>query len=420
MPMSAAVRAPGAAGPAILTTGLAGLATRLFRGQDVSAMHAALRARIERDPADAAALMELSLLLQLCGRPEQGLVLQARALSVQSCYHLPPADARTAHVRLLMFAVAGDFMSNTPVEFLIDGMPVSLYTLYVDSGRLPAAEIPPHDIALVGVAESAENLPVLLRLAPLLETWPKPVLNRPARILDLARERLFEVLAGIPGLEIPRTVRTNRPTLEALAAREIALSGLLGNATYPIIVRPAGSHAGNGLEKIDDVGLLATYLAMHPADHFYVSPFVDYASADGMFRKYRVVSISGRPYLAHMALARHWMLHYLNAGMMDDEAKRVEEACAMSEFAHGFGARHGLALRRMAATLDLDYFAIDCAETRDGNLLVFEAGTAMIVHRMDPPEVFAYKQAPMGGICDAFVEMLAHRICDSAIRTNLG
>ena len=59
--------------------------------------------------------------------------------------------------------------------------------------------------------------------------------------------------------------------------------------------------------------------------------------------------------------------------------------------------------------LDLDYVAIDCAETRDGRLLVFEAGTAMIVHRMDPPELFPYKQAQMDKVCDAFIGMLRAR-----------
>lgn len=420
MPMSAAARAQSAASPATLATGLAGFATRLYRGEDIAGLHRNLLDRIEHNLEDASALMDLSVLLQLCGRKEKALACQARALELQRCYHLPAGSSLPAQIRLLMFAVAGDFMSNTPVEFLIDGMPVSLHTLYLDADGIIPADVPDHDIALVGIAESAETLPLLLRLAPRLETWPKPVLNRPARILDLARERLYEVLAETPGVHIPQTVRTNRATLAALANRELGLAQLLAGATYPIIVRPAGSHAGNGLEKIDDAGALATYLGLQAGDLFYISPFVDYASPDGQFRKYRVVSICGRPYLAHMAVARHWMLHYLNAGMHEDAGKRAEEALELNEFGQRFGARHGEALRRIAATLDLEYFAIDCAQTKDGRLLVFEAGTAMIVHRMDPPDIFPYKQAPMTRICEAFVEMLAHKICETAIRSNMG
>ena len=419
MPASAMVRAQRAVRRATLTMGLARSATLLYRGDDPAPLHHTLAERLARDPDDAAALMDLSTLLQLSGKPEEGLACQARALAHEQCFHLPAPASRTAHIRLLMFAVPGDLMANTPVEFLLDGMPVSLDTVYLQPGAPIPTDVPEHDVALVGIAESAENRTALMRLAPILATWPRPVLNMPARIGDLARERLFEVLAGCPGLDIPATARIDRATLHAVAHNETPLASVLPDAAYPVIVRPAGSHAGNGLEKLDGPGELAAYLAKQSSEEFYLSRFVDYSSADGQFRKYRIVCIGGRPYLAHMAIARHWMLHYLNAGMHEDAAKRAEEARAMAEFDRAFGARHALALRRMAHLLDLDYFAIDCAETREGNLLVFEAGTAMIVHGMDPPDLFPYKQAQIARISDAFVEMLAFRICDAAIRAHM-
>ena len=40
---------------------------------------------------------------------------------------------------------------------------------------------------------------------------------------------------------------------------------------------------------------------------------------------------------------------------------------------------------------------------------VFEAGTAMIVHRMDPPELYPYKQAQMDRVCSSFVDFLRDR-----------
>lgn len=420
MPASAIARAHRAAPRATLTMGLAKTATLLYRGDDLGPLHRTLTARIARNPADAAALMDLSILLQLSGQAQEGLACQARALARQQCYHLPAAATKPAHIKLLMFAMPGDFMANTPVEFLLDGMPVSLDTVYVQPGQPVPMHVPAHDIALVGVAESAENRTTLMRLAPMLATWPKPVLNMPAHIVDLARERLFEVLAGCPGLAIPATVRTDRATLQSLAHNEFPLARVLADATYPVIVRPAGSHAGHGLEKLDRAEALAAYLTRHAGEQFYLSRFVDYASPDGQFRKYRVVCIAGRPHLAHMAIARHWMLHYLNAGMHEDADKRDEEARAMVEFDRGFGARHALALRRMAHILDLDYFAIDCAETREGDLLVFEAGTAMIVHGMDSADLFPYKQSQIAKIRDAFVELLAFRICEAAIRAHMG
>jgi len=64
------------------------------------------------------------------------------------------------------------------------------------------------------------------------------------------------------------------------------------------------------------------------------------------------------------------------------------------------------ALERMAKLIGLDYFGIDCGETPDGKLLVFEADTAMLVHDMDPPDLYPYKPAQMRKLFDAFRAML--------------
>jgi hypothetical protein len=59
--------------------------------------------------------------------------------------------------------------------------------------------------------------------------------------------------------------------------------------------------------------------------------------------------------------------------------------------------------------LGFDYYSIDCAETRDGRLLVFEADSAAIVHLMDPAEMFPYKQPQMRKVFAAFEAMLRRR-----------
>ena len=67
------------------------------------------------------------------------------------------------------------------------------------------------------------------------------------------------------------------------------------------------------------------------------------------------------------------------------------------------------ALAGIAERIGLDYFTIDCAETRDGSLLVFEADNTAIVHDMDPPELFPYKAPQMRKVFDAFAAMLDRR-----------
>ena len=64
---------------------------------------------------------------------------------------------------------------------------------------------------------------------------------------------------------------------------------------------------------------------------------------------------------------------------------------------------------RVARRVGLDYFAIDCAETTAGELLIFEADIAAIVHDMDPPEVYPYKGPQMNRIFAAFAAMIEAR-----------
>ena len=98
--------------------------------------------------------------------------------------------------------------------------------------------------------------------------------------------------------------------------------------------------------------------------------------------------IDGVPFPSHMGISDHWMIHYLNAGMTRSADKRAEEAQFMDEFETGFRRRHEATLRDVWKRLGLEYFALDCAELADGRLLVLEIDVAMIVHKMDPPDMF--------------------------------
>ena len=101
------------------------------------------------------------------------------------------------------------------------------------------------------------------------------------------------------------------------------------------------------------------------------------------------------------------MIHYLNAGMADSAEKRAQEAAAMDEFDAGFAARHKKAFALIHEKFGLDYVGIDCGQTREGEFLVFEVDTSMVVHAMDPVEIYPYKQAAMQKVFTAFRALLA-------------
>jgi len=125
-----------------------------------------------------------------------------------------------------------------------------------------------------------------------------------------------------------------------------------------------------------------------------------------LFRKYRVVMVDGRPYPCHMAIADRWDIWYLNAEMAFSESKRREEASFMETFDSAFALRHRGALAALFERVGLDYFTVDCAEDKDGNLLVFEADNTAVVHNMDSPELYPYKPPQMRRIFTAFAAML--------------
>jgi glutathione synthase/RimK-type ligase-like ATP-grasp enzyme len=204
---------------------------------------------------------------------------------------------------------------------------------------------------------------------------------------------------------MPPTLRVARELLHSAAENAATLPRGL---QFPLIVRPLDSHAGHDLHKIESPAVLAATLPALPGDEFFVSNFIDYSGADGLFRKYRVILVDGVPHACHMGVSRHWMIHYLNAGMAESERKRAEEARWMANFEEDFAHRHRKALAGIAHAIGLNYLGIDCAETATGELLVFEVDPAMVVHSMDPIDLYPYKPATMYKIFTAFRAMLMH------------
>lgn len=386
--------------------GLARLAKTAFDGSDLAPLHRELAARVARDNTDVSALMDLCLLDQMTNNTERGLVFQAYALSLCRVYRIS-STAGSPQIRLLGFVIAGQINANTPIEFLIENSDISLTLLYLVSGQ-PLPPVPNHDLAFVLIGESDRSREILREMERLITNWPCPVLNLPDRIPQLGRERLSEALRGVSGAVIPATIRANHATLEAIGSETVEIEGLVPDGGFPLIVRPLDSHAGQGLEKIEGASELTSYLSRHHNSEFYVSRFIDYRSPDGLYRKYRIAVIQGKAFPSHMGISERWMIHYLNAGMLESEAKRREEERFMDRFHEDFGRHHGAAIAEIAQITRLDYFGIDCGETPDGKLLVFEADTAQVVHNMDDPTTFPYKGPHMQSLFEAFHAMIAH------------
>ncbi|MBS0338622.1 MAG: RimK family alpha-L-glutamate ligase [Proteobacteria bacterium] len=388
--------------------GFAGLWRLELSGLEIARLGPMLEARLARDPGNADAMMDIATLSILTLNPENraaAFAMQARALEIKQVFRIPAARQPPA-LRVLAIASPGDMTAITHLDCLLEGSDVELLVLYARPGADFPSALPGHDVVFVAAGESPDNRPVLEQIARFVRTSAKPVLNSPERILLLSRDSVARMLRSVPGVAMPLTAGVARRELERVARGELPLGSVLEDGAFPVIVRPLDSQGGKDLDRLEGPAELVAYLARVEGDAFFVSRFVDYSGPDGFYRKYRVVLVGGRPYACHMAISERWMIHYVNADMDASAWKRAEEAGFMEGFDSGFARKHARALSAIDSLLGLDYYAIDCAEARSGELLVFEADTAMLVHAMDPADLYPYKQAPMRRIFEAFRALL--------------
>lgn len=356
---------------------------------------------------DANLLMNLSTAMFCLEKRDVGLALQKEALALTRRYLLP-ALRQPARLRLLLLLAPGDIAANTPLDCLLEDCDIDIACYYValDGDPLPEP-IPEHDLLMVGISLFEASRRVLGALEPILAEWPRPVINAPSAILNTDRNIASQRLQGVDGVVIPLTHRVSRADLLPVATGDSPLAAVLPDCPYPVILRPLGSHAGRDLERIDSPSALADYLARVQSEYLFLAPFIDYSGPDGLFRKFRIALIDGEPFACHMAVSSHWMVHYVNAQMYEDAVRREEEAEFMANFA-AFAARHRAALAGIAERIGLEYLCIDCAEV-GGELLVFEVDHAMVVHAMDPVDIFPYKPESIHRARDAMADLLARR-----------
>ena len=385
--------------------GFARLTKMAFDGIDLRPLRDQLLRRLNSGTASAGEGLDLSLITQLLGDKQAGMAIQSEVLGFHQLYR-SPCSSEQPKLRVLALAAAIDMGGNTPIEFLLEDSGIELQTLYVVSDVDLPTPLPEHDVAIVIASDSEECVEALRKVEAMASRWPRPLLNPPRLVRHLDRDKLHGLLRGVAGLEIPATLAVTREQLSLIAQSQTGLSSIAGELKFPVIARPRGSHAGVGLVKLDDAAALARYLGERSEQAFFVSRFVDYSNADGSFRKYRIVFIGGKPYACHMAIADRWDIWYLNAGMTFSAEKRGEEERFMRDFDHGFARRHKAALAEIAGRVGLDYFTVDCAENKGGELLIFEADNTAVVHNMDSPEIFPYKPPQMRRIFDAFAAML--------------
>jgi glutathione synthase/RimK-type ligase-like ATP-grasp enzyme len=395
--------------------GLATLLRQAVAGSDLTPVGERLL-EFSKTHDEPHALLDLALVLELKYEKATALAVQDLAIRTRRHYRLKTAQTSTSPVRVLSLKAPGDLLTNTPFECLIEKSDFQVEVLYVDDRMPHSVVLPDHDVVLVAPCALDANAEALARIDELLAGTQSRVLNRPQSIARTTREAAAELLGNVPGICMAHTVRVERKQLLAASTGEWDLTEAV-KGDYPLIVRPVGSHAGQGLAKVTNNEELRAYVDESDAAEFYVAPFIDYSDADGLYRKYRIVLIDHKPYVCHMGISRHWIVHYPYPEMLEHPERREEEARFIADFDVEFAARHRDALQNVAELTGLDYIGLDCAETSDGRLLIFEVATAMVVHDMDDPSEFPYKLPQINRVFEAFCDMI-QRAASTASNTS--
>ncbi|MHB8146611.1 MAG: ATP-grasp domain-containing protein [Vulcanimicrobiaceae bacterium] len=371
------------------------LAQTQYEAGDNDRAIAAFERALSIDPKNVAAHMTLWELMQIKGDMAAALSHQRSALASQRLFTaIAPHQTRS----ILLLCAPGDWQANIPVDFLFDRSSTTSHKLYLLEGDSPPRDLPAHDVLWNTIAESAAAMPYLDLAKAFMRDSPRPCLNAPASVIATAR------------MHLPATLRDADCSIAPIEEISRAALARGQNAfAYPIISRPIGSHAGLGLERIESGAEIAGYLERVRAPAFFISPFVDYRSQDGLFRKYRVVFVDGEPYPVHLAISPRWMIHYYNADMAENAWMRDEEAAFLADIQSVFSGAAYEALLSIAVAVGLEYFGIDCALGPDGRILVFEADPAMLVHSSDPIELYPYKHRFIPNIYRAVERMIDRR-----------
>ena len=314
-----------------------------------------------------------------------------------------PAIKETADFSVLMLDTAG--AGCTPVDYL-SGKSVYDRNFYCVMARTSThVELLKSAGAVVfnmiGDADNgAQVLPFAVDLADRLGL---PVINHPRAVLGTSREAMAARLAGTPNARIAKTVRLSADVL-AHAATNGALDGL----SLPLLVRTAGTHGGDAFEKVDTLEPIAAFVARHPGIDFYVTEYVDYRSADGLFRKYRFICIDGELLPYHLAIHSDWMVHHFRTDMANQRWMQQEEEAFLARPHEAFDAAQQAAVLAMARATGLEYCGVDVGIAPDGDVVFFESNATMLVHdEKDGP--FVFKNPSIARIKRAFDAMIARK-----------
>lgn len=375
---------------------------------DYAGAEASYRRVLALRPDSAEAHCNLAILYSLQERYDEAEIIYRQALALQpelvvahrNLAALLIRDGRMAEARVHMDAaytrkcwfeekhpgairtvliLLGTEKGNVPFAHLFPAARNNTVEWMLEYDPVPAnPQLPAYDLVFNAMGEPDMTEKYVGLVDEFMLHCDRPLMNPPHAVARTARDHAGHLFGDVAGLLVPPVWRLRHG--ETLPA----------DLVWPVLVRPAGSHGGEGLQRVDEAAQLADVLATFPQREIYLTAWIDYRSADGWYRKYRFVFINGVPMPYHLAISVNWMVHYATADMLVDW-KLAEEQRFLNDPASVLGDAVMEVVRRIGQRLALDFAGADLGVLPDGRVVLFEANATMLVHPEAPDSRLAFK-----------------------------
>jgi hypothetical protein len=387
--------------PDARTNGLCDVATGYFMKGDHAVAARWYALVLTLDPNVAVACQNLAALHAGEGNTALAEVYRERAYGIQRVF----VEETAGWTRSVLILCAGKSTGNVPFEALLPGIRNRRIKYAIDyAADDEDAQLPAFDLVFNAIGDPDIAAPLGERLARFEAQCSRPLLNPNSAITPTSRHRLPALLDGLDDVQTAPCVR-----YEDQSEAQGVASLLADHAvTFPLLARPVAAHGGDGLVLCDSIETLESRLSTQEGPQ-YLTTFRDCQSADGFYRKYRVIYVDRQPLPYHLVISPHWIAHYFSAEMESHAWKLAEELLFLQDPRAALGQRAMDAIAAIGQRLDLDYGGIDFTLLPDGQVFVFEANATMLAHYERDSGVLAHKNQHVQHIVDAFEHMLAHR-----------
>lgn len=352
------------------------------------------------DPHFAIAYMNLTSIYASTGRLAEAEICRDQAYRNQRVFIEHEGDP----IRRVLVLCVGRTSGNIPFEILLPTTTCTRIKYVIDyAPEMEDEWLPEYDLVFNAIGEPDIASLFADRLQRFVSRCARPILNPPEVVTLTQRHRLAAFMGDIEEVVNMPCIRLDGPpNSRAALAYQLAQKGL----TFPILIRPVGSHGGKQFERCETMEQLELQIRAIN-DICYLTSYCEYVSADGYYRKYRIIYVDRKPLPYHLAISEHWKVHYETAGMEQHLWRIDEEYRFLQDPEKVLGARAMSTLAYIGSRLNFDYGGIDFTLLPDGRILVFEANPTMLVHREHSDSGLAHKNFFVQRIVDAFEKLLA-------------